>query len=319
MVSQNSLLPVTKLAADSEKFARPLFPYANARTAFKAFLSSLKFSSEDEIWLPAYIGWSSREGSGVFDPVQEVGVRVRFYRMTDMLEIDIDYLFEMFSASQPRLLVLIHYFGFPDKNLDRVVQWANERQIIILEDEAHALYSDWIGQVCGRHGEAAIMSLHKMLPIKTGGLLLLNNRVEEDTKAFLIELSSDLPIEHNILSYDLSSIAMVRRRNSEKLLQLLEPLQDRVLPLHTYLPEGVIPQTIPVRIYGCSRDELYSTLNSLGYGVVSLYHTLISPISKSQFPASYALSKNILNLPIHQDISFEQLEALTQQLYRLIF
>lgn len=51
-------------------------------------------------------------------------------------------------------------------------------------------------------------------------------------------------------------------------------------------------------------------MNRAGFGVVSLYHTLIEPISESVYPESHRLSRKILNLPVHQDILPEDLDAL---------
>ena len=46
-----------------------------------------------------------------------------------------------------------------------------------------------------------------------------------------------------------------------------------------------------------NRDELYERMNAAGFGVVSLYHTLIEQIPRDEFPESFELSRTILNLP----------------------
>ena len=51
---------IAKAAIDSRRFARPAIPFVDARTAFKAFMLAFRFSSEDEVLLPAYVGWSAR-------------------------------------------------------------------------------------------------------------------------------------------------------------------------------------------------------------------------------------------------------------------
>lgn len=318
MLQPNSPQIIAKQAMEISSNLRSVFSFLNARTAFKVFLLSLQLEPDDEIWLPAYIGWSRREGSGVFDPVQEVGIRYRFYRVTDALQIDQNYLVDMFRQNRPKLLMIIHYFGFPDPNLQAIVELAKTHGTMVLEDEAHALYSDWIGYSCGRYGAAAIMSLHKMLPYKFGGLLLLNKGIDEAIVTTIQESADRVPLEHNLLDYDLAKIARARRENAEKLLELLQPLQSAVMPLYPSLPENIVPQTLPIRVYGRSRDELYFELNAIGYGVVSLYHTLIEEISIADFPESHALAKNILNLPVHQDILNGQLEEMIEALRRLI-
>ena len=275
-------------------------------------MSGVRLSSEDEVLLPAYIGWSSREGSGVFDPVEETGVRFQFYRITRQAEIDLDDLHSKLKSRRPKLLVLIHYFGFPDPNLAQAAALGREYGAIVLEDEAHALYTDWIGGICGRFGDAAILSLHKMLPLPTGGLLLLNPSMT--TLEFKLPDQAGVTGDTRLLEFDLWQIAATRRRNAQELLDLLPRLKGRVDPLYSTLPPGVAPQTIPVIITGKSRDELYFMLNSIGYGVVTLYHTLIDAITRDEFPDSHWLARHIMNLPVHQDILPGQLANLVEEL-----
>jgi dTDP-4-amino-4,6-dideoxygalactose transaminase len=309
---------IAKAAIDSRRFGRPVIPFINARTAFKAFMLALGLSSGDEVLLPAYVGWSTREGSGVFDPVQEMGVRFRFYAMTDQLAIDIDDLNAKLAVGRPRLLLLIHYFGFPDSNIVKAVAMARKRGALILEDEAHALYSDWIGGVCGRFGDAAILSLHKMLPFQSGGLLVLNSSLDEAIVALLKHSPLQRPLEQHPMDYDLWEIAASRRVNAGRLQELLPRLRGKADPLYSTLPDGVVPQTLPVIITGRSRDEVYFELNARGYGVVTLYHTLVGQIRQSEFPVSHWLARRILNLPVHQDVRPDQLESLVAQLVALL-
>ncbi len=309
---------IGKRAEEPMRFARRSLPFVNARTAFKAFLLSQGLTPADEVLLPAYIGWSAREGSGVFDPVLETGVKFRFYRLDQRLSIDLEDLRRQLRSARPQLLVLIHYFGFPDRNLTQAVTLAREHEVPILEDEAHALYSDWIGGVCGRFGDAAIMSLHKMLPCRAGGLLLMNPSLDQTVVDELNKSDLQTTLDINPWDYDLFAIAAARRANTARLLELIQPLQGKVEPLFPTLPDGVVPQTLPVIINGRSRDELYFELNARGYGVVSLYHTLIRAISPDVFPELHHLARCVMNLPVHQDIQDGQLEGMTSCLGQLL-
>lgn len=175
MAQIDKLVSISKKPANPDAFLRPSFSFLNARSAFKALLQGLELSQDDEVLLPSYIGWSEYEGSGVFDPIQEVGMRFSFYRVTRDLMIDFQDLSFKLATKKPKLLLLIHYFGYPDPNLEKIASLAHKAGVYVLEDEAHALFSDWIGGVCGRFGNAAIFSLHKMLPFESGGMLLLND------------------------------------------------------------------------------------------------------------------------------------------------
>ncbi len=307
---------ITKKPVTSEVFFRPAFSFPNARSAFKALLQELLLPG-DAVLLPSYIGWSRNEGSGVFDPIQETGAEFSFYRMTRDLTIDLQDLSFKLTQKKPKLLVLIHYFGYPDPNLVKIVKLAHDAGVYVLEDEAHALFSDWVGGVCGRLGDAVIFSLHKMLPFECGGLLVLNRSLKSLNDRLTYFKSNDLP-EFDWWNYDFVGIATRRRQNALHLLDLLRPFSDRVTPLHSEIPLGVIPQTLPVLINHTSRDAVYFALNDLGYGVVSLYHTLISQIDAAEFPDSCWLSHRILNLPIHQDISLDLLQSMIIELEGLV-
>lgn len=311
-------MQIQNRASSISGFLRPTISFESARSAFKAFLKELEFAPNECILLPAFVGYSRREGSGVLDPIQESGRKFVFYRVRRDLSIDLEHLHQQLVDKSPKLLVLIHYYGYPDKNINSVVALARQHKVLILEDEAHAMYSDWIGGACGRFGDACIMSLHKMLPFKDGGLLILNPTLDTEISDRLKNTPYQKPLEYNLRDYDLLTISTVRRMNALKLHALLQPLAGRVDLLHKTIPDDVTPQTLPVLISGRSRDELYFELNSLGYGVVSLYHTMVSSLDPAEFPESHWLARHILNLPVHQDINGEELENLVEALDSLI-
>ncbi|MCD4728425.1 MAG: DegT/DnrJ/EryC1/StrS family aminotransferase [Pirellulales bacterium] len=304
---------IEKTAKQPDTFRRHYRLYANARTAFKSLLAALNFQSGQSVLLPAYVGWSANEGSGVFDPVAELKLPYDFYRLDENLHLDLDHLEKCLQSGRAKVLVLIHYFGYVDPQYRQAVELAHRYGAWVVEDEAHALFSDCVGGVCGRLGDACIFSLHKMLPIE-GGMLVVAPR-----HADLV--AGDLPEQDGLPSpwtYDFFAIAQKRRRNAQYLADLLAPLADQIVPLRPSPADGEVPQTLPVLINGHSRDSLYFALNEAGFGAVSLYHTLIPQITGEQFPNSHRVSSRILNLPIHQDVQNVRLDALENILRRLV-
>lgn len=115
-----------------------------------------------------------------------------------------------------------------------------------------------------------------------------------------------------VLSYDWKQIAALRRRNFLHGSRLLNELRSRVGGFHPAWPElspDDVPQTLPVYISGNSRDALYEEMNAAGFGVVGLYHTLIPSIGP-EYETSHWVAAHILNLPVHQDMSLQAVEAL---------
>ena len=93
--------------------------FRSARDGFKTILKISELRGK-KILLPAYIGHSSREGSGVFDPIREVGQDYLFYHMDNRLRIDIKDLKEKILKNPGNILLIIDYFGFRDGNLKEI-------------------------------------------------------------------------------------------------------------------------------------------------------------------------------------------------------
>lgn len=296
-------MEIHKLARQSEAFYRPYFIFPNARTAFRVFLETLCLASDKGVLLPSFVGWSPREGSGVFDPIKALGLDYAFYQVDKQLHIDLNHLEVCLKTGRVGVLVLIHYFGFVDPHYQDAVNLARKHEVQVLEDEAHALYTDLVGGITGRLGDACIFSLHKLLPIPTGGLLVLNS-TRQDLVGRITSSTQDIPVPWN---YDLQAIAARRRENALWVAQLLQSLKGVIDPLWDEMGSGEVPQTFPVLVQHISRDDLYVKMNEMGFGVVSLYHTLIEPIRNNDFPASHWLARRILNLPVHQDVGFHAL------------
>jgi len=308
---------IAKTASKPKAFARRVIPFDSARQAFGAILDSLPDSS-GRVLLPAFIGWSSREGSGVFDPIAGRHLDHAFYALDERLQIDLNSLRAALRVGDVRVLVLIHYFGYVDPRYETAVAIAREYGVFVLEDEAHAMFTDLIGGICGRLGDACIYSYHKMLPVTSGGAAVIN-----DAGSPLVHKIATLGITAVPSNdFDLQRIAAKRRSNALALHGLLNarsgPLCSEIVPLFDSPHPGEYPQTYPVLIKNASRDHLYHKMNAAGFGVVSLYHTLISQISPSLFPATARTSRHIMNLPVHQDASEEDMERMVHSLVHLI-
>lgn len=298
---------ITKGPEQRSNYARPYVKCLNARGGLSALLSAMHLSEDDTVLLPSYIGWSPREGSGVLDPILASKVHYRFYKVDRLLQVDLDHLaHQLSSVKHIRLVLIIHYFGYVDPNYHRIVDMSHRQGAYILEDEAHAMFTDLVGGLAGREGDFSLFSLHKMLPLTRGGMLLANN-LEASSVISRISSYQDIP---SPFQYDLTSIANIRRHNAARVAQLTKSLSWGVTPLRKDLADGEVPQTYPVLINNTSRDTIYHQMNSSGFGVVSLYHTLADQIKPDMFPDAHAVSRKILNIPVHQDITNDAIDVM---------
>jgi dTDP-4-amino-4,6-dideoxygalactose transaminase len=151
-----------------------------------------------------------------------------------------------------------------------------------------------------------------MLPVSSGGLLCLNGMGLNGG------LSPETEAVDTLANFDLVAIAEKRLENASAIQEGLKDYCDEVLPLRPQLTSGEVPQTFPVVIRNVSRDKLYEMMNAAGYGVVTLYHTMIDSISEQDFPLSHDLAKHIFNLPMHQDVNLDQIEPMLECLMACI-
>ncbi len=300
---------ISKIATNSSKFKRVFTKTNSAREAWSNIIEEYKITNpKGKIILPAYIGWSPNEGSGIFDSVVKSGLEFDFYGLGLHLEIDIDDLKKKVLKDENQLVLLVHYFGFMDARYDEIAKWLEENNIFFVEDCAHAWVTDLIGGVCGRRGLFSFYSLHKLLPVVTGGIMV--NNTSDGIKINQINPFFEL-------NYDLFSISAIRRSNYNYLVTRLLAVEG-VEVIYKNLEEGICPQTLPVIVKNYDRTTLYNKMNEAGFGMVSLYHTMIDNLKDSPYEAPTVLAKKIINFPIHQDVEKKDMDAMVDELIRIL-
>ena len=79
-------------------------------------------------------------------------------------------------TDRTRALLVLHYAGYPC-DMDALRALAEEHDLVLLEDAAHALGATWRGEGCGSLGTAGCFSFfaNKNLPIGEGGLVVTDD------------------------------------------------------------------------------------------------------------------------------------------------
>lgn len=298
---------ISKIAINKDRFKRSWSYTDSARNAWSEIIEKYKEDNPNgTVLLPSYIGWSANEGSGIFDSVVKSGLEYEFYSMGLHLEIDIADLKKKVLQNPDQLVLLVHYFGFVDSKYEEITNWLLENNVFFVEDCAHAWLSDLIGGTCGRKGNYSFYSLHKLLPISIGGIMVSNSFSEDKNNNPFFELN-----------YDLLSIYAIRRSNYRHLLNRLRDI-DGIDVLYKNLDDGICPQTLPVIIENYDRTSLYHEMNNKGFGMVSLYHTMIEQLDGFRSEAATVLSHKIINFPIHQDVSKSDIDEMVLELKKIL-
>lgn len=296
---------IPKNATDPENGLRQARFFPSARRAWCACLRGL---NPRRILLPAYIGYTDREGSGVFDPIAELELPFSFYPVGRELLADPAVIAACLSREPDiDLVLLIHYFGWPGGNVSAIRSACDSAGAVLIEDCAHAFHWGQAEASLGITGDFAFFSIHKYLASKSGGLL---HAVAQEYPAKMESVCE--PIDPKVLELlaraDLHAIALKRRENLVRALEGLSIIEG-VRPLRADIP--LAPHSLPIWVDGEKmREKLYFYLIERGIPTTALYYRLHQSLGIKEFPESYEVSDHILNLPIHQDMTSDQIHRM---------
>jgi dTDP-4-amino-4,6-dideoxygalactose transaminase len=144
-----------------------------ARTAIVQGCLSIGLRAGDRVLAPAYACGSE------IDALVGAGLRLEYYRVRPDLSVDLDHVEHVCRAggSALRALFVTHYFGFA-QDMDSILAFARARDLVVMEDNAHGLYSrDPGGRELGSLGNASVFSFTKSLAVPDGGALVLDASV----------------------------------------------------------------------------------------------------------------------------------------------
>ena len=303
---------ITKSPKNPKTYTRQLLFTNSARTGWRHLLRYLNIKIPNKILLPAYIGITQREGSGIIDPVEETNTPFIFYRLNKKLTIDItDFEYKIIN-NEIRLALIIHYFGFFQSNIKSIRKICDDNDVLLVEDCAHVFYNSDESYTLGTDGDFSFYSLHKYLAVNSGGILKINNSRFELPKIPDKEKCSSGVLEQLLIT-NFKQIAIKRRHNYCYLLEKLQNIEG-IETMYPNIESLIIPHNFPIIVKKNRREELYFKLLEKGIPTIALYYRLIDAITKDKYPVSHYVSSSILNLPVHQEIEIDDLDILINEL-----
>lgn len=149
---------------------------SSGRGSIEYLIDIINFKENEYVLLPAYLA------EGLIRPFKRKKVKFLFYKSNSELCPDIDDIKKIINEVNVRLIVVIHYFGYP-QNIELIKEITYGKKILILEDCAQALFSrDESGFLLGTKGDFSIFSLTKFLPVPDGSFIIVNNDEYENRK-----------------------------------------------------------------------------------------------------------------------------------------
>lgn len=145
-----------------------IYLFSSGRVAINHAIRLINPSPKDNILLPEYN--CGVEISAISDHIQ----KIKYYRINEDFSIDIHDLCEKIDE-YTKAIFLIHYFGFPVKEVKKIREICDDKKIYLIEDCAHSPFSRYQGQLLGSFGHLCIFSFWKILPVPDGGALKIND------------------------------------------------------------------------------------------------------------------------------------------------
>jgi dTDP-4-amino-4,6-dideoxygalactose transaminase len=154
------------IVGDSSRF----FFFENARSGLYVFLKSLGLKKGAKV---AVQGFTC---NAAVNPILWAGLSPTYIDIDPWtFNMSLDDLKRKYSKDMKAVIVQ-HTFGNAAE-IQEIVKWAHENNIIVVEDCAHSLGVKYKGKILGTWGDAAIFSfgLEKVLSTRAGGVLAVNN------------------------------------------------------------------------------------------------------------------------------------------------
>jgi perosamine synthetase len=295
---------------------------------------------DDEVLVPAYHCGAEVES------LLRARLHCRFYEISPQLEPNEEEL-ESLLGPRARALLLIHYLGFP-QDAAYWRKWCDTRRLLLIENCAQAWQAQHLSRPLGSFGHLALFAPYKALGLAHGSMLLSRLPRPDELKPpapalrvpegqSVTDIARTLmaaPMRSSLLrpgrhaanaSFDLGdpdqspspmiqfmlhrvadpAVAARRRANFQ---HLLDRLPDYVHPAFAALPEGASPFVLPVRT--ASKPELLRELADRGIRALDLWPMPHPALSAGGFPHSASLRREIVGLPVHQDLGPSDIERL---------
>lgn len=159
-------------AADSRFLAADAVLTPSGKVATYWALRGAGVQSGDRVAVPAY------HCPTMIYPIIAVGAQPVFIPVGERLQLGADVIARVLDQGV-RALVLPHFFGFIQPEIDEIQRLCQARGVVLIEDCAHAMYARRGSRLPGTWGDFAIASTRKFIASSEGGALVSNKGIAE--------------------------------------------------------------------------------------------------------------------------------------------
>jgi len=248
--------------------------------------------------------------------------------------------------AKTKAIIVVHFAGYPIEDIEELIVFCKAKDIILIEDVAHAVGASYGGEKCGTFADMACYSFFSNKNLSTGeGGMFLTHNTDYDKKAKLYRSHgmTSMTIDRHkgkTISYDVvqpglnyrfdeirSALGLVQLskldRNNKKRKELvvyyIKELQDKVpsvlipftcLSDKTISSYHIFPILLPIQ---SDRIRLIEKLKEEGIQTSIHYpafknFTYYAQYCDYELKNADEVSKRVLTLPLYPDLTFELID-----------
>jgi UDP-2-acetamido-2-deoxy-ribo-hexuluronate aminotransferase len=302
----------------------------NGTDALQIALMALEIGRGDEVIIPAFSYAAVAEVICLLGAVPVFGDVEETYYQIDHTKV------EELIGPKTKAIIPVHLFG-QCANMDAIVTIAERHQLFIIEDNAQALGADYQSKSFGKKSLGGIghIGCTSFFPTKNlacygdGGALFTNDQgLAEKIRMIanhgqrkryqheVIGVNSRLDtLQAAILNVKLNYLPVSLKRKQEiadYYAQHLKSIEEIVLP-QSYSAVTHTWHQFTLRVRNSKRDALQAFLKDQGIQTMVYYAKTLdqqqaySRFKKHQSPVSELLATEVLSLPIHPNLTEEEL------------
>ena len=158
------------MGALNRVLGRDIITFRYGRDAIYWGLRQLNVKKGENVLMPASLC------DVIIQPFLSLQINIKYYGLNSSLHYNVEEITDKID-DKTRAVYVIHYFGFPQVDIEKVVELCNKRGLFLIEDCAHSFLGQYKGKPLGDYGHISIFSIRKFLPLPDGGYLKMNNFV----------------------------------------------------------------------------------------------------------------------------------------------
>ena len=298
-------------------------------SALHLALLSLGIGAGDEVIIPSFT-FAATANSVALTGAKPVFVDI------DIKTYNIDpNLIENAITPSTKAIQVVHLYGLP-ADMTKIVEIANQNNLLIIEDAAQAHNASVNGQPVGTFGDAAAFSFYptKNMTSGEGGMIVFKSKDAARVARLYRNQGMEKRYQNEIVGFNLRMTdihASIGRTQLKHLLKWSKKRQDNAMALSNQLENVVTPFTptgfthvfhqYTIRVPK-NRDTFADSLSNAGIGNSVYYPTQVHKLPSFNFPISLPqtqlATETVLSLPVHPSLSKKELRRVASTANSLI-